>query len=159
MASAKESSPAPDRVFTAAERIQQLNEIDKDVTKLLSSASSAIGTLTKASPSDKDASTPDTLENRKAAFTSATSEYLALLSSVDVRLRRQVYALEEASIVTSETTKDEAAVSANTGAGDTAGRLGTVDRTKEAELWAEARRFAEEHFKDATGTEKQGDAA
>lgn len=39
------------------------------------------------------------MEARKASFKAATSQYFALLSSIDVRLRRQVYALEEAGIL------------------------------------------------------------
>lgn len=110
----------------------------------------------------------NSVEERKAAFKTATSQYFALLSSIDVRLRRQVYALEEAGILDAE------AVSANTGSfrGDAAGGAGagsnaaaggggaggagagqfspleiswlnsrkdTVGKDKEAESWAAAR--------------------
>jgi hypothetical protein len=115
-----------------------------------------------------DKSENNSVEERKAAFKSATSQYFALLSSIDVRLRRQVYALEEAGILDAE------AVSANTGSfrGDAAGGAGagpnataaaaggggagagqfspleiswlnsrkdTVGKDKEAESWAAAR--------------------
>ena len=94
----------------------------------------------------------------------ATSQYFSLLSSVDVRLRRQVYALEEAGILEpeslianssfkSETTSGAAAGSSATAAGTAAGsfnpleiswlnsRKDTVGKDKEAESWAAAREF------------------
>lgn len=109
---------------------------------------------------------------RKAAFKQATAQYFALLSSIDVRLRRQVYALEEAGIVTPENAPAagggavgtsfrsdvSSGAAAAAGAGGGAGGAGssfnpleiswlntrkdTVERDKEAELWAAAGEFA-----------------
>ena len=47
------------------------------------------------------------VEQQKEAFTSAASQYFSLLSSIDVRLRRQVYALEEAGIVSADVPQKE----------------------------------------------------
>lgn len=74
----------------------------QDVAKLVNSAGLAIQTLTNAK-SDTSAS-EDSVEARKTSFKAATSQYFALLSSIDVRLRRQVYALEEAGILASSET-------------------------------------------------------
>lgn len=45
---------------------------------------------------------PAILEQRKDTFTTATAQYFSLLSSIDIRLRRQIYALEEAEIISTE---------------------------------------------------------
>ncbi|KAI9844381.1 MAG: hypothetical protein M1838_002205 [Thelocarpon superellum] len=86
-------TPKAGPTFSTAERIEQLNGIDKDLTSLLASASEALKALT-ASPH-----AAGTLESHKDAFASATATYFRLLSSVDVRLRRQIHALEEAAII------------------------------------------------------------
>ncbi|QKX53275.1 uncharacterized protein TRUGW13939_00353 [Talaromyces rugulosus] len=159
-----EPSDTTSQTFSSADRIRQLNDIDKDIATLVNSAGLAIKVLAN------DKSENNSVEERKAAFKSATSQYFALLSSIDVRLRRQVYALEEAGILDAE------AVSANTGSfrGDAAGGAGagpnaagaaaaaagggagagqfspleiswlnsrkdTVGKDKEAESWAAAR--------------------
>lgn len=75
----------------------------KDVAKLLHSAGLAVKALTKTQESPNESgSPPASLEGHKAAFTSAASQYFSLLSSIDVRLRRQIYALEEAEILAAE---------------------------------------------------------
>ncbi|OJZ92521.1 hypothetical protein ASPFODRAFT_123542 [Aspergillus luchuensis CBS 106.47] len=150
----------PDQVFTSADRIRQLNEIDKDVAKLIHSAGLAIQALTNArsgeSPSD------NSLASHQARFKEATSQYFALLSSIDVRLRRQVYALEEASILAPDTTsRAENLPGASSGvvAGASSNpldvswlnsRKDTVGKDKEAELWAAAREFVERISKPAS---------
>ncbi len=51
-------------------------------------------------------------------FTKVTSQYFSLLSSIDVRLRRQIYALEEADIIPAEVAaKAEPASTASFGLG------------------------------------------
>jgi hypothetical protein len=87
--------------FTSTE-VEGANLCDcsKDVAKLLQSAGLAVKALTKTRQSENaGAALPDSLESHKAAFTSAASLYFTLLSSIDVRLRRQIYALEEAQII------------------------------------------------------------
>ncbi|KAI5291514.1 hypothetical protein KEM54_004065 [Ascosphaera aggregata] len=156
----------PDQVFTTAERIQQLNDIDRDVRKLLQNASAAIDVLTNIN-FNNDANKPaegNPLDSRKAAYSSITSDYFALLSSIDVRLRRQVYALDEESIIPSvPNPKTEGAFAAASVAntrnpldvGWLNSRTGHLDREKEAELWAEARQFVESNIGDSSPVEKQ----
>ena len=100
------------------------------------------------------------VEQRKEIFTSAASEYFSLLSSVDVNLRRQIYALEEANIIPSDATqKDSAAGTESQQAGDDSGAAGgslgnldvgwlnsrtdKVGKEMEAEVWAKAREIVE----------------
>ena len=42
------------------------------------------------------------MDRQKESFAAATSSYFSTLSSIDVRLRRQIYALEEADILPAE---------------------------------------------------------
>ncbi|OJD15180.1 hypothetical protein AJ78_04543 [Emergomyces pasteurianus Ep9510] len=152
----------PDHVFTPADRIRQLNDIDKDVTKLLNAAGVAISSLTNSSSTTGAQLSSDlpkidgTLESHQAAFKAASSRYFALLSSIDVRLRRQVYALEEASIIKPESLEAVGGgTTVTTATGSSGGanpldtswlnsRKDTVGKDKEAELWAEASKFATE---------------
>ncbi|EZF34085.1 hypothetical protein TMEN_9804 [Trichophyton mentagrophytes] len=151
-------------VFSPADRINELNEVDKDVAQILQSAGLAIQSLTNNTSLPRgeletgSLTTDASLDSRKKAFKSACSQYFALVSSVDVKLRRQVYALEEASIIRAEPTISfKAGDSMVAGAGATAqlspgtvnpletswlnSRKDTVGKDKEAELWAEASRF------------------
>ncbi|KAL4740993.1 mediator complex protein-domain-containing protein [Aspergillus similis] len=142
------------RVFTSADRIRQLNEIDKDVAKLIHSAGLAIQALTNARSNDPTtpASADNSLDSHKARFKEATSQYFALLSSIDVRLRRQVYALEEASILAPDSSYRAGDSGSAAAAGGTSNpldvswlnsRKDTVGKEKEAELWAAARQFVQ----------------
>ncbi|GES59718.1 mediator complex protein-domain-containing protein [Aspergillus terreus] len=147
----------PDQIFTSADRIRQLNEVDKDVAKLIHSAGLAIQALTNARSGD---SSDTSLDSHKSRFKEATSQYFALLSSIDVRLRRQVYALEEASILAPEATS-RAGDAPGAGVGGPAAanpldvswlnsRKDTVGKDKEAELWAAARGFVEQISQSST---------
>ncbi|SLM34410.1 Mediator complex, subunit Med11 [Lasallia pustulata] len=89
-------------VFNAGQRIKQLNDIDRDVAKLLQSAGLAIKALSNVSTAPEAAIRSATLEQHKGTFTTATAQYFSLLSSIDIRLRRQIYALEEAEIISAE---------------------------------------------------------
>lgn len=139
----------------------------QDVAKLLQSAGLAIQALTNTKP-DSDTPFDGSLESHKALFKEATSKYFSLLSSIDVRLRRQVYALEEASLSTPDMgSKAGDATGAGAGAVGTAGagagatnpldiswlnsRKDTVGKDKEAELWAAARGFVEQLDKAPNG--------
>ncbi|EER29385.1 hypothetical protein CPC735_070670 [Coccidioides posadasii C735 delta SOWgp] len=143
-------SQEPDHAFSAADRIEQLNEIDRDATKLLRAAGLAVQALTNIPLSNggtKDSHSPSSksaLEAHQEAFKAASSQYFALLSSIDVRLRRQVYALEEASIIRPETTTKTAEGSSTAAFNplETSWlntRKDSVGKDKEAELWAEAK--------------------
>ncbi|MCJ1463774.1 hypothetical protein MMC07_002383 [Pseudocyphellaria aurata] len=95
--------------FSSSDRVKQLNEIDKDVAQLLHSAGQAIKALTNRSVSERDdrPSQIRSIDQQKEDFTAAASQYFSLLSSVDVRLRRQIYALEEADIIPAEAATKE----------------------------------------------------
>ncbi|KAJ5573379.1 uncharacterized protein N7459_007806 [Penicillium hispanicum] len=148
------------QMFSSADRIRQLNDIDQDVANLIRSAGLAIQALTNAKPDSADSD--GSLESHKLQFKEATAQYFALLSSIDVRLRRQVYALEEASVLAPDSSSraGDATGTGAIGAGGTAGsgagasnpldiswlnsRKDTVGKDKEAELWTAARRFVEQ---------------
>ncbi|KAL8733798.1 MAG: hypothetical protein Q9181_003446 [Wetmoreana brouardii] len=120
--------------LSAAERIAQLNSIDKvctsslaaflptliaclkDVAKLLHSAGLAIKTLTSSAleADGSQGSQNQDMEQRKENFAAASGQYFSLLSSIDVRLRRQISALEAAEIIPSETTAKESQISPQT---------------------------------------------
>lgn len=103
-------------VFAPEDRIRQLNNIDKvcnmtspkpshsNLTQLVSdmieSAGKAIQALANASPN------ASTLEEHQSIFSDAVSQYFGLLSSVDVQLRRQIYALQEAGLIPEASSKD-----------------------------------------------------
>lgn len=123
--------------------------------------------LTNSSNSDQNSSDSESLESRKTAFKTATTQYFALLSSIDVRLRRQVYALEEASIIQPESAVkgNENVASSVTASGSINSldvswlnsRKDTVGKDKEAEIWAEASKFVKKLEGDETGqTNEQG---
>jgi hypothetical protein len=110
-----EADPSAFRPFTKAERIQQLNDIDKvsiscskelqfaknlqSITQLLQSAGLALKTLSASQSSD-----PPPADRRKA-FEAASNAYLETLQKVDVGLRRQIWGLEEADIIPAEKAK------------------------------------------------------
>jgi hypothetical protein len=90
------------------------------------------------------------------------------LSSIDVRLRRQVYALQEASLLGRETasragdsksSRNDPSAGAATVAENPLdiswlnSRKDTVGKDKEAELWAAARSFVEQLDKPANDTD------
>lgn len=56
---------------------------------------------------DETTSQLPSIEQQKENFKNAASQYFSLLSSIDVRLRRQVYALEEADIIQAEAVKEQ----------------------------------------------------
>lgn len=129
----------------------------QDVARLLRAAGLAVQSLTNT-PHQTDNTSKDTaiekgaLEAHQQAFKAASSQYFSLLSSIDVRLRRQVYALEEASIIRSESAAKS--TEAGTGVAPIAPgafnpletswlntRKDTVGKDKEAELWADAKDY------------------
>lgn len=81
--------------ISPADRIKELNSIDTDVSKVLAIASRAIGMLANT---DHGHTNP-TLEEIQNAFNEESKKYFASIASIDVRLRRQVHALEEAGLI------------------------------------------------------------
>lgn len=98
----------------------------------------------------EDQTLPSDTEAR-AAFETATSQYFSLLSSVDVNIRRQIWALEEANIIAPALEKDkegrigkektaaDAASLGNLDVGWLNSRNDKVGKEMEAELWEKAR--------------------
>ncbi|UNI22465.1 hypothetical protein JDV02_008355 [Purpureocillium takamizusanense] len=142
--------------FTVEENIQQLNAIDKSIVQLMNHAATALGALTTptAEGSAKPALDPPA---QKDAFRSATDAFLTTLHGVDVRMKRQVLALEEAGIVrlsaaASQDPKSTVKASLRPNGVGNVGNLdvgwlnsrGTrVERDMEAELWRDARELLE----------------
>ncbi|PFH58841.1 hypothetical protein XA68_13147 [Ophiocordyceps unilateralis] len=146
--------------FTIEENIQQLNAIGQSIVQLMHHTSTALNALTAPATSaaveqsDRPALDPPA---QKEAFRLATDSFLTTLHSIDVRVKRQVLALEEAGIVDLSNAPrhgpngaGKASLKPN-GVG-TVGNLDVgwlnsrswgVDRDMEAELWQEAREFLE----------------
>ncbi|PSS25348.1 hypothetical protein M430DRAFT_33096 [Amorphotheca resinae ATCC 22711] len=176
------SIPAPEDPafvpFTKAERIQQLNEIDKSITTLLHSAGLALQTLTTTST---QTSSPQ-VQNKREAFQEKSNTYLRTLQSIDVRLRRQIYGLEEEDIIAGAKTKtkasegqegvvqgaggkDETQISIGEGGmgkldiGWLNSRSGSVGMKMESELWERAKSYLEsiEKSGDNGTNDREGD--
>lgn len=100
------------------------------------------------------------MEEHKAAFAAAASSYFSNLSFVDVNLRRQIYALEEANIIAGEPSKESlgpldsnqskektAGISGGTGNLDVGwlnSRNDKAAKNFEAELWGQGRKLLED---------------
>ncbi|KAI0192123.1 mediator complex, subunit Med11 [Astrocystis sublimbata] len=136
--------------FTKAERIQQLGDMDKKIVSLLRSTGQAIqclgGTATDADP--------------KQQFKQNMEDFMSTLRHVNVGIRRQIWGLEEAGIIslskkevaTREEGGEVQASNARTGLlePDGNGKIGGLDvgwlnsrnnkveRDMEADLWKEA---------------------
>lgn len=81
--------------FSSAERIHELTEIDRDITQILRHAGDAISTLASpALPADRGAE-----GTSQDSFAAHTSAFYEKIQAVSARLRRQIYALQEADII------------------------------------------------------------
>ena len=74
------------------------------MAQLLHSAGLAVKALTESSHLAHDAQLPlsAVIDRQKEQFTDAASRYFSLLSSINIRLRRQIHALEAAEILSAE---------------------------------------------------------
>ena len=124
----------------------------KDIATLLKHAGVAIKTMTNETPDgEKDSRS---LEEKKEAFNAAVSSYFSTLSSVDVNLRRQIYALEDADIIPRDIINAAGQIDnrrppavPSMGSLDVSwlnSRKDRVAKRKEAELWKEARELVDE---------------
>ena len=78
------------------------------MAKLLDSAGAAIKSLTTVeSDPEQDVAEHASIGEQREKFAAASSQYLKLLSSIDVGLRRQINALEEADIIPAEAASKE----------------------------------------------------
>ena len=118
----------------------------QNIAKLLRSAGEAVQALTLQTDNKSEL----TIEDRKSAFTKATSDYFGALSYVDVNLRRQIYALEEANIIPVDIPKEVVAADGakavvgsgamgNLDVGWLNSRNDKVGTDMEAELWTQAK--------------------
>lgn len=139
------AQPPTTVTITPAERIRELSEINKDVATLLTSAGQAVHALTDrplnlhASFYD-DTPMPDTssdsLEARREKFKEVSTSFFETLQGVTARLRRQVYALEEAGIITPDplTAQEQPKAAAASTAPAQSNQRGVVQLPKEQQL-------------------------
>ncbi|KAF7533301.1 hypothetical protein G7Z17_g13531 [Cylindrodendrum hubeiense] len=93
--------------FTVEENIHQLNDIDKCIVQLMSHTTTALNALTIPSIPSGAASNPTPEGTKplldppaqKEAFRTSTDSFLTTLHDIDVRMKRQIMALDEAGIV------------------------------------------------------------
>ncbi|KAF3937007.1 hypothetical protein ABW19_dt0209483 [Dactylella cylindrospora] len=135
-----QSSQPPSVQFSPSDRIKQLNQIDKEITSLLTTASSAITTLSSPTPS-------------QATFKERSEQYHSSVQSIITSLKRQIYALEQADIpLPTVLTSSGGATSSSASAGGQggldigaiSGRSDAVGRKMERELWKKAREIVED---------------
>ncbi|KAM0283277.1 hypothetical protein ACHAQH_002571 [Verticillium albo-atrum] len=141
-------TPADTNTFTLEERISQLCEIDKNIVALMSHTATA---LTSLSPQPHVPKAQQT-----ETFKTAMDGLLSTLHTVDVRMKRQILALEEAGIIRlrqdAKVMNEDAKIVAKPslepngiggiGALDVGwlnSRNSKVERDMEAELWARMR--------------------
>ncbi|ORY71336.1 mediator complex, subunit Med11 [Pseudomassariella vexata] len=147
---------APFVPFTKAERIQQLGQIDESIVSLLrivGKSAQSIGTKDTQGDTAMDGSSTQSLD----ACQELINEFFRTLHSVDVRVKRQIWGLEEAGIIKlgkgddeEETTKtkrkprlepDGDGKIGGLDAGYLNSRSNKVEREMEAELWKQAEGF------------------
>jgi len=164
--------PEPAAVSTSppasnvASNILQLCSIDQTIVELMTHTASALDALggdassVSTAPPSKTTPPPPTGAQRLQAFQAATESFLSALHSVDVRMKRQLWVLEEAGILNFGNDLDD-----GDGGGDRAkkpkptvapnamglvGELdqgwlnsriasGGVEKERQAEMWARAR--------------------
>ena len=122
-----------------------LTPVQQDVTSLLSAAGNAIRALTllgqapssQALSSDTPPQGPS-IEECKATFTEQSARYFSLVSSIDVNIRRNIYGLEEAGIVSAEASAAAAGGLGELDIGWLNSRNDKVGKEMEAELWGKA---------------------
>ncbi|KAI1451253.1 mediator complex, subunit Med11 [Annulohypoxylon moriforme] len=149
--------------FTKAERIQQLGEIDRNIVSLLRSTAQAVQTLGKQGAPGEDVNMVDEKEQQARIFEDSMNDFLRTLRAVNVGMKRQIWGLEEAGIITLD--KETQNVSSEGGEVQVAGHRNTplkpdgdgkiggldvgwlnsrsdkVERDMEADLWKEAEEF------------------
>lgn len=164
----------PNPTIPPSARISELHSIDTSISALLHSAGTAIQLLGSSSTTHPQISTPSkpTLNSTQTQFLASITTYFTLLSSIDVRLRRQVYALQEAGLIGEGDGRD-AKRGGTSGAGVAGGTIGVggglggsgsgssvtmggglVERDVEREVWRRGRDFVERLVQ---GMEREGD--
>ena len=118
--------------ITPADRIRELSAINAQIPKLLELAGQAINTLTNrplqaSEDGEGDAhmtngERKDTLDARKQTFEQLAIQFDTGVRDLQVPLRRQVYALEEAGIIAAEAPSLSVGTQLSTAAAGMAGR-------------------------------------
>ncbi|KAG5763738.1 hypothetical protein H9Q69_009133 [Fusarium xylarioides] len=164
MAGAESSRNEP---FTIEENIRQLNAIDQQIIQLMKHTATALNALTISKSTETDQSIDPSAEpakpsldpgTQKEAFASATDQFFGALHTVDVKIKRQIMALEEANIISlappprlnktgpiiPQPTPNGVGAVGNIGAGWLNSRGTRVERDMEAELWGKAKEILKE---------------
>jgi hypothetical protein len=194
-----EESTPPNVPFTIPERIHQLNQIDKvpftlfhtfffiaftvltisqDIVLLMTHITTALNSLTHnpQTSSTSNGTEPLSSESQIQNYESAMNSMLKTLHTVDVHMKRQIMALEEAKIIKLASTAD-AKITVDTDAKPLAktslepnglGAIGGLDvgwlnsrnsrveRDMEAELWGRARELLERIAAQGNGGDEGG---
>ncbi|KAK6202035.1 hypothetical protein LQW54_009089 [Pestalotiopsis sp. IQ-011] len=171
--------------FTTAERIQQLGEIDESIVSLLRTAGAAIQSLNKKDPNegdtvmdvdngDGDSDDDDDESGKDRAFKHQMNDFMRTLRSVNVRMKRQIWGLEEAGIIKSSDAPagdgpadDNGKTLEPDGNGKIGGmdvgwlnsRSNKVERDMEAELWDQAESFLRDMIKQGETNGSNGDTS
>lgn len=155
--------------FTVEENIQQLNEIDKSIVQLMSHTATALNALTipsiSATPSASKEVPKPSIDSgaQKEAFREATDSFLTTLHTIDVKLKRQILALEEAGIVNlanpqrQDPNAPPKALLKPNGVGGIGNldvgwlnsRGPRVERDMESELWSKAKDILEKEWEES----------
>ncbi|KAI2643400.1 mediator complex, subunit Med11 [Xylaria nigripes] len=163
--------------FTKAERIQQLGEIDKSIASLLRSTGQAIQCLGKRKLQDGENVTMDDGDPVQQ-FKESMDEFMKTLRTVNVGMKRQIWGLEEAGIISLDkrepNTREEGgevriSTARNTrlepdGNGKIGGldvgwlnsRSNKVEKDMEADLWQEAEDFMRQLLSHQKNGVRQG---
>lgn len=163
-----DETPRAYEPFTVEENIRQLNAIDQHMVQLMKHTATALNSLTIPSSSETNQNKDPAAEAakppldppaQKETFRSATDSFLTTLHTVDVKMKRQIFALEEAGIIDLAPPKRQEAEGpiltaqpilpsqrpngvgavGNIGAGWLNSRGTRVERDMEAELWDKAK--------------------
>lgn len=103
-------------------------------------------------------------ETQVAAFKEAMDSFLTTLHSVDVRLKRQIWGLEEAGLISLKESRPSGVSLEPNGVGDIGSldvgwlnsRSNKVDRDMEAELWSTMRATVERLDQNEPGQREAG---
>ncbi|TKA27960.1 hypothetical protein B0A50_04026 [Salinomyces thailandicus] len=156
--------------ISPASRIRDLSSINEDLTAILQYASAAIHALSPNPDPTNTEAPPPNLDARKSDFETQSRHMFTALQSGTARLRRQVYALEEAGVITAQANMAAATGSQQQGEAEKLvnGGLGGLDvgwlnsrgnrvgGVKEGELIEEAQDLARSELRGAGETEGTG---
>ncbi|CAN8095627.1 unnamed protein product [Discula destructiva] len=155
--------------FTRAERMGRLAEIDQDIVSLLSLSGKAIQSLGhQPQTANRTEPTPQASDEQTQTFQDTMDKFLTTLHKIDVRMKREIFALEEAGIVTIDKVKSKddedpadqqvskaslepngMGMVGNLDVGWLNSRSNQVEREMEAELWTNTRKALENLARDA----------